>query len=248
MPKGVEVLVEDGFATIDFVDRKLRGPGVAALLEHTPAELIEKLTRSGPRVQYRVPEGNASAAGLLDKASTVDSLPNKVDLGHGRRLVEADPNAHGEDHWHHQQITVAGNAYVNGRDGANGAIQGPLRPNKPVADPPPVPPGAAAGPAELQAKARAASPSPADYAPSKAPRERHAPGGQATIATVVTNAAGGENQISAPDTEDVIEFPEGEPSTKWARDELDAYALKRKGLDTSDLPNKGAVVKAIVEG
>lgn len=67
MPEGVEVLVEDGFATIDFVDKTKKGPGLAKLLEHTPPEFVEKLTRPGPRPVYRVPEGNARLAGLLDK-------------------------------------------------------------------------------------------------------------------------------------------------------------------------------------
>lgn len=74
MPAGVEVLVADGFATIDFVDPKLRGQGLAALLENTPPEFIETLTRTGPRRLYRVPEGNAREAGLVDKASQVDQL------------------------------------------------------------------------------------------------------------------------------------------------------------------------------
>ncbi|MEU9805434.1 hypothetical protein [Mycobacterium sp. NPDC050853] len=69
MPVGVEVVVEDGFATIDFVDKALRGPGLAKLLEvGTPPDAIEKLTRSGPRPVYVVPEGNAREAGLLDEA------------------------------------------------------------------------------------------------------------------------------------------------------------------------------------
>lgn len=74
MPAGVEVLVADGFATIDVVDPKLRGQVVAALLEQTPPEFIETLTRTGPRRLYRVPEGNAREAGLIDKASQVDAL------------------------------------------------------------------------------------------------------------------------------------------------------------------------------
>jgi len=66
MPEGVEAVVEDGFATIDFVDPSLRGPGLAKLFElGTPPELVEKLTRA-PRAVYRVPEGNAREAGLLD--------------------------------------------------------------------------------------------------------------------------------------------------------------------------------------
>lgn len=67
MPAGVDVAVEDGFATIEFVDRSLRGPGLAKLLEvGTPPELIEKVTR--PRLAYIAPEGNARLAGLLDEA------------------------------------------------------------------------------------------------------------------------------------------------------------------------------------
>lgn len=70
MPAGIEVVVEEGFATIDFVDGTLRGPGLAKLLEvGTPPEAIEKLTREGPRAVYVVPEGNAREAGLLDEAT-----------------------------------------------------------------------------------------------------------------------------------------------------------------------------------
>lgn len=76
MPAGVEVVVEGGFATIEFVDPARRGPGLAALLEHTPPDLIEKVTR--PAVRYIVPEGNARAAGLLDKVSRVDALAAPV--------------------------------------------------------------------------------------------------------------------------------------------------------------------------
>lgn len=76
MPAGVEVVVEGGFATIEFVDPNKRGPGLAALLAHTPSELIEKVTR--PAVRYIVPEGNARAAGLLDKASRVSALAAPV--------------------------------------------------------------------------------------------------------------------------------------------------------------------------
>lgn len=67
MPEGVDVVVENGFATIEFVDRSLRGPGLAKLLAvGTPPELIDKVTL--PRLAYIVPEGNARLAGLLDEA------------------------------------------------------------------------------------------------------------------------------------------------------------------------------------
>lgn len=66
MPEGVVTTVEDGFATIDFVDRKQRGPGLSRLIALYGPEVIETLTRQGPRRLYRVPEGNAREAGLLD--------------------------------------------------------------------------------------------------------------------------------------------------------------------------------------
>lgn len=74
MPKGVEVVVENGFATIDFVDPALRGPALQKLLEIGGPGTIETLTREGPRRKYRVAAGNATEAGLLDKTSRVSVL------------------------------------------------------------------------------------------------------------------------------------------------------------------------------
>jgi hypothetical protein len=74
VPNGVEVVVENGFATIDFVDPAKRGPGLAKLLEVGGPETVETLTRSGPRRRYRVAVGNAREAGLLDRRSRVDAL------------------------------------------------------------------------------------------------------------------------------------------------------------------------------
>lgn len=188
MPQGVAVFIEHGLATIDFIDPSLKGRGIAALLEHTPADLVEKMTRSGPRVLYRVPEGNARDAGLLDEVSQTDvHFPDRADLGFAQALVEADPNSGGESHWHAPLHTVDGHSYAAGRDGANGVISGPLRPNQPVADAPAIPPIADLGSADLQARIRENTPVPADYAATGAPREHHAPAGQATIATVITN-------------------------------------------------------------
>lgn len=45
--------------------------------------------------------------------------------------------------------------------------------------------------------------------------------------------------------DDAVEYPQGTPSTEWRRDELDAYALNVKGLDTTGLANKAEVVTAI---
>lgn len=54
-----------------------------------------------------------------------------------------------------------------------------------------------------------------------------------------------ENNVVDPDEPVIIEYPEGEPTDKWTRPELDAYALNVKGLDTSTLGNKAAVLAAI---
>lgn len=75
MPKGVEVVVDDGFAEIDFVDPVLRGPGLAKLIDVGGAETVETLTREGPRRKYRVPEGNAREAGLIDEATSTPPPP-----------------------------------------------------------------------------------------------------------------------------------------------------------------------------
>jgi hypothetical protein len=69
MPKGVETYVENGFATIEFVDPSLRGPGLQRLLDIGGPETIDTITRDGPRRKYRTPAGNAAEAGLLDTAT-----------------------------------------------------------------------------------------------------------------------------------------------------------------------------------
>lgn len=74
MPEGVEVLVEDGFATIEFPDRSKRGVALAQLFEHAPADEVRKVTY--PRPGYVVPEQYARAAGLLD--GEVPSAPERT--------------------------------------------------------------------------------------------------------------------------------------------------------------------------
>lgn len=77
MPEGVSVVVDDGFATIDFIDRRLRGTGLAALLAVGGPGTVEVLTRVGPRRLYRTPEGNAREAGLLDVPVAPKKAPAK---------------------------------------------------------------------------------------------------------------------------------------------------------------------------
>lgn len=65
MPYGVTAIVEGGFATLDFTDSRLRATALGVLLDIGGPETIETDT-GGPRRTYRVPEGNAREAGLLD--------------------------------------------------------------------------------------------------------------------------------------------------------------------------------------
>lgn len=90
MPKGVETFVEGGFATVDFVDPNLKGAALAKLIEIGGPESVEVITRDGPRRKYRVPEGNADAAGLVDTASSVDTTATG-DAGHAEALATASP-------------------------------------------------------------------------------------------------------------------------------------------------------------
>lgn len=87
MPAGIEVEIDNGFATLDFVNKSLRGPALAKLIEEGGPGVVETITREGPRRKYRVPEGNAAAAGLIDGSTPVQ--PNKSagqDTGSAARL------------------------------------------------------------------------------------------------------------------------------------------------------------------
>jgi hypothetical protein len=72
MPIGIEASIEDGFATIDFIDRSLVGPSLEALRQ--AGSKVTKETRVGPRARYTMPEGDARAAGLID--GDTDLKPN----------------------------------------------------------------------------------------------------------------------------------------------------------------------------
>lgn len=92
MPSGIETFVADGFATVDFVDPSLRGAGLAKLTAIGGPESVETITRDGPRRKYRVPEGNAREAGLVD---TPIDAPVRGDQGWAQDLSDADPIANG---------------------------------------------------------------------------------------------------------------------------------------------------------
>lgn len=116
MPAGIIATVDGGFATIDFLDKSLRGPALQELVEIGGPASIETITRDGPRRKYRVPVGNAQTAGLLDGDEVGDVWSAGRDTGAAAATVAADPNVNpGADNanWHTpvDQYTSA-NAYV----------------------------------------------------------------------------------------------------------------------------------------
>ena len=245
MPEGIAVEIENGFATIAPDADKLNEV-LVALLQTTPPEMIEQNTRSGPRLQYIVPEGNAREAGLIDEVSLAAPVLNNVDLGPAQALADADPNAHDEGHWHNPQITVDANSYVAGRDGANAIISGPLHFADPATSVPAGIPAAEETIAELRERIKDNSIQPADYAPRRStPIKGRVPSNQATIATVVTQAVDTITQAVS----DVIDsnnrgYDDGKPDEDWSRGALNSYA-SNLGLNAAAMPNKKAVLTAI---
>ena len=116
MPAGIIATVDNGFATIDFVDQSKRAQGLADLMAAGGPGSIETITRDGPRRKYRVPVQFATTAGLLDGDETGATFSAGHDTGSAAALVAADPNVNpGTDNanWHTpvDEYTSA-NAYV----------------------------------------------------------------------------------------------------------------------------------------
>jgi hypothetical protein len=79
--EGISVEVADGFARIEFLDKKLRGITVTKLLDAGGPDMIDVDT-SGARKTYIVPESVARQAGLIDepeeKAPAKRAAPKKA--------------------------------------------------------------------------------------------------------------------------------------------------------------------------
>lgn len=234
MPAGVSVLVQDGFVTIDFVDKSLRGPGLQKLLEVGGPSTIESITRGGPRKMYRVPEGNAREAGLLDDESEVDELPS----GKGTSGTDATGMVNPEGFTSANQVHGPVLRQGTYRGGDNGNVD--------TVGSDPLPADIAAKPhADLVSEVGGVH---LDHEPqgvlpgSVPPADKASPfiGMKGVPATAESATAPVVPASEAP-------YPDGEPSKSWSRAELDAYALDKKQLDTSKLGNKDDVLAAIAK-
>lgn len=248
MPEGIAVEIENGFATIAPDPGKVNEV-LTSLLAVTPAELIEQNTRSGPGIQYVVPEGNAREAGLVDEVSLDAAVLDRADLGYADALQEADPNAH-DDHWHQPTVSVEGNVYVAGRDGANGALSGPLHVGGPSDYVVPRHPAAEETIEELRQRIADSTINPADYAPRRGVDvDSRVPLGKATIASVVTDAVQQVTQAAQDAIEKVAaeggrNYDDGKPDADWTRKALDDYAAKI-GLNPKNYGKKDDILAAI---
>lgn len=288
MPEGIIATVDNGFATLDFVDQSQRGQALQKLIDIGGPETIETVTRVGPRRQYRVPEGNAREAGLLDEANERQRSAGQ-DTGYADALAAANPQDGLEDGTvsRPDQITSEG-TYVGqtsaaderalapsplnigvdddsteGYGGKNAAetnvhrdVIGHVRENTPApteVEPEPVVPVSAInlGLANQDAAladdpgARPDAGGPAQAEGDVRVQSTREPGAERRAEAELSNRAKVQTEASAGTAED---NGQGEPNDSWTRAELDSYAAEELGLDTTDLPNKKAVLAAIKEG
>lgn len=232
MPEGVNVLVQDGFATLDFVDPKLKGPALDKLLQFGGPATIQCDTRSGPRKRYIVPEGNAREVGLLDEDNEVDSLPS----GRGTSGTDSTGMVNPEGY------TVAGQAH--GPVLRQGTYRGGDNGNIDTVGSDPLPADIAATPhSDLVAQVGGVhlDHQPSGIKPGSVPAADNA---SAYIGMQGTGSVS-ESAVAPSVPEATKPYPDGDPAESWTRAELDAYAEIVKKIDTTGLGKKAEVVKAI---
>lgn len=224
MPEGVISEVIDGVATLEFTDSSVKGRAIARLLEIGGPGSIQTLTREGPRRRYRVPEGNASEAGLLDGGGSL----LLGDTGFGEKLVDANEQARANPS--RPDAPTSANALVGTTSFAE-ARQST---------------GHVASTVEDTSSGYAVS----HIAPPHHEVITHVAEAQGKWPVLEGQAPSdlvmGEPVVKGPveAADDEPPFPEGDPDEEWTRKQLDAYA-DAKELSTRHLQNKGEVLDAI---
>jgi hypothetical protein len=267
MPAGIIATVDGGFATLDFVDRSLRGPALDTLIEAGGAGIIETITRDGPRWKYRVPVGNATAAGLLDGDEVGVVKPVVRDSGTAAALAAAHTAGIAAGAVTRPDMPTSANKYVgtttaaaeralapspysgdpSGGYGGTNASETPthrevidyVKENGPVL-------AQAMAPKAFEVNAALAdiySGDPSGAAPGTVPIEGGESLGEFTPNPVVQDVTATGGAVATVDGEQA--WPEGEPSDKWLRPELNAYATHIGIVDADKLASKAEVLSAI---
>lgn len=239
MPTGVETFIDgEGFAVLDFVDPARRGPALAKLIAIGGPESIETITRDGPRRKYRVPEGNASAAGLIDTPVAVTA---HGDLKFAAALAKADPQENPRTHrpdmpdgrFSHDppvpQKVVLGNQSISTTEGSGGI------------------PTEAVAPKHLDVIAKIQVDRARAYRAQEVRRgELDSPAvhsGNPTLAAQ-TGALATDPQsrpsVTVGSSSAVSGQPSGldKPSKSWTRVQIDAHAADVYGIDTTKAASK----------
>lgn len=224
MAEGVIAEVVDGVATLEFSDPAKKGPALARLLEIGGPGSIQTLTREGPRRRYRVPEGNAAEAGLLDGGGSL----LLGDSGFGEKLADAHNGDRADPS--RPDAPTSANAVVGTTTFAE-ARQSTQHVATTVED---------------TSSGYAVS----HIAPPHHDVITHVAEAQGKWPVLEGQAASelvlGEPVVKGPveAADDEPPFPEGDPDEEWTRKQLDAYA-DAKELSTRHLQNKGEVLDAI---
>ncbi len=237
MPEGISVIVDDeGYANITFENPLLRGPALDKLIKLGGAETVDKTTENGYPT-YRVPEGNARAAGLLisrpvGKASidvTVDSsdgLTSILEELNGPGLQPTQPPS-----VEPSAVDVSSQLQGLTASAVHVALDGTETPLVPDAD------GMvtlASVPAEPQGNS--------DETPAGTTLTEADP---SALAAPPAEPSTGDTAPPAPKEDPG--YPEGEPSDDWNLVELKTYASVVKGLDAHELRSKAKVL-ALING
>lgn len=226
MPEGISVIVDDeGFANITFENPLLRGPALDKLIKIGGAETVEKSTEHG-YPSYRVPEGNARAAGLLS-SRPVGKAPIEVTVESAELTSGPTDTA--------EQLTGPG-LQRSSDDPQVGT---------PPADLVDVRPDVAGVLSQLEGLAGTGTGT-APVEPQVDPNQP-APQGNSDEPPADPEATPADNGgQTEPAPKDAPRYPEGEPSDEWSLAELKAYAVD-KGLDPHELRSKVKVL-ALING
>jgi hypothetical protein len=228
MPDGVIAEVIDGVATVEFTDPAVKGPALQRLLDIGGPGSIETLTREGPRRRYRVPEGNAAEAGLLDDVGEL----LRGDTGFRDQLVEANEVARANpsrpDAPTSANAVVGTTTFKEARE-TTGHVATTTEPDT----------GSGYAGSHF-------APPHADVITHVASAQGKWPVLEGQFALAEDEVVMGEPQVKGPVEEAAGEppFPPGDPSEEWTRKQLTAYA-DVKNVDTKGLSNKRELLDAL---